>query len=326
MFLFPGKDITGEVWVADIGIPEVSFASVTARTNLVTTQLSQTLLPPRSPDSHKGTNGKLLILAGSNQYPGAAVITSYGALRSGAGLVTLAMPESLKGNLSFQLLPETILDFMPASDGKFNLSSKTVDGLNSRYRTILAGPGWGRSKETEKSVKALISNWEGQLVLDADALNSIKQPELLKEARQIALITPHLTEMSRLTGKSIEEVQKNQLEIAAEFARDNRTIVVLKSAVTVIADHNGRLFISSRPNSGLARGGSGDLLAGLVAGLATTGISPLNAAIAGVHLLADSAEFAVAELGADAVTVSEIASFIPRAFRKLRQELPEVQN
>ncbi|MEW6708788.1 MAG: NAD(P)H-hydrate dehydratase, partial [Candidatus Riflebacteria bacterium] len=119
---------------------------------------------------------------------------------------------------------------------------------------------------------------------------------------------------------TVEEIADRAIEIASDFAVKNRTIVVLKSAVTLIADHTGRVFVSSRPNSGLARGGSGDLLSGLIAGLTATGISPLNAAVAGVHLLAEAAEIAVAEIGADALTISEIASFIPRAFRKLRKE------
>jgi NAD(P)H-hydrate epimerase len=126
--------------------------------------------------------------------------------------------------------------------------------------------------------------------------------------------------MSRLCGKSIEEIKNDSVSIARKFAVNNRVIVVLKSAVTIVADHTGRAFILSRPNSGLARGGSGDLLSGLIAGLTATGISQLNAALAAVHLIADAAEAAVAELGADALTISEIASYLPRAFRKLRGE------
>jgi NAD(P)H-hydrate epimerase len=198
-----------------------------------------------------------------------------------------------------------------------------VENFNGRYRAILAGPGWGREESAKMTLDNLLDSWNGQLILDADALNLISDPTILKKCPHIPIITPHLGEMARLTGKKLEEISANQVEIARQFAIDNRLILVLKSAVTIIADHTGRIFVSSRPNSGLARGGAGDLLGGLIAGLAATGLSPLNSAVAGVHLLADSAEFAVSELGADSVTISEIASYIPRAFRKLRGDLPD---
>ncbi|MDN5279602.1 MAG: ADP-dependent NAD(P)H-hydrate dehydratase / NAD(P)H-hydrate epimerase [Clostridiales bacterium] len=323
LFLFPGKKIAGEVWVADIGIPAVSFAEIQSENYIVTSQLAQTLIPERDQELHKGSAGKLLILAGSDQYQGAGIMASYGALRSGVGIVNLGLPESLKGNLGCQVLPECILDFFAAKDGSFALEADMVENFNGRYRAILAGPGWGREESAKMTLDNLLDSWNGQLILDADALNLISDPTILKKCPHIPIITPHLGEMARLTGKTLEEISANQVEIARQFAIDNRLILVLKSAVTIIADHTGRIFVSSRPNSGLARGGAGDLLGGLIAGLAATGLSPLNSAVAGVHLLADSAEFAVSELGADSVTISEIASYIPRAFRKLRGDLPD---
>lgn len=323
LFLFPGKHIAGEVWVADIGIPAVSFESISPQHYLVTSQLVETLVPERDQQSHKGSVGKLLILAGSDQYQGAGVLASYGALRSGAGVVNLGMPESLKGNLCCQILPEIILSFFPSMSGGFNLDHEDVENFNGRYRALLAGPGWGRCESRKKTLETLLNSWNGQLILDADALNLLESPEKLKSCSMVPIITPHLGEMARLTSLSLEEVTTDQVKVARDFATENRTIVVLKSAVTVIADHTGRVFVSSRPNPGLARGGSGDLLAGLIAGMMASGLSALNAAVSGVHIMADAAEFAVDDLGADAVTVSEIASYIPRAFRKIRGDLSE---
>ncbi|MFZ5953379.1 MAG: NAD(P)H-hydrate dehydratase [Candidatus Rifleibacteriota bacterium] len=320
LFILPGKNAAGEVWVADIGIPAVSFESVAPRYFLVTESLAQTLVPERDPQMHKGDAGKVMILAGSDQYQGAAVIASYGAHRSGTGIVHLGLPESLRGNFSCQVLPETIIDWFPSCNGGFKLDQTTVASLNGHFRSLLAGPGWGRCESRKASLDNLLKYWQGNIILDADALNLIEQPEILKSTAMIPVITPHPGEMARLSGCTVEEIAGRSIEIASDFAVKNRTIVVLKSAVTLIADHTGRVFVSSRPNSGLARGGSGDLLSGLIAGLTATGISPLNAAVAGVHLLAEAAEIAVAELGADALTISEIASFMPRAFRKLRGE------
>ena len=319
LFMFPGKKITGEVWIAEIGIPDCSFNSVETDSFLVTSQLVQTLIPPKDDQLHKGSAGKLFILAGSDQYQGAGVVASYGAHRSGAGIVNLGFPDCLKGNICSQVLPETILSFIASSKGVFDLKADFVENLNGRYRALLAGPGWGRSSVAEKSLETLLENWQGSLVLDADALNQLKNKELLKNREFVPVITPHLGEMARLIDSPLEDVATSQIQVARDFAKTYKTIVVLKSAVTVISDHNGRVFVSSRPNPGLAKGGSGDLLSGLITGLIASGLSELNAAITAVHIQAEAAEEAVLELGVDSVTISEIAAYVPRAFKKLRE-------
>jgi NAD(P)H-hydrate epimerase len=171
----------------------------------------------------------------------------------------------------------------------------------------------------------LLSKWRGVAVLDADFLNLITDTAVLRESPARLVLTPHIGEMARLCRLTIDEIRQNPVETARKFAVDNGLVLVLKSAITLIAEPRGRVYINSRPNSGLARGGSGDLLAGLIAGLATTGISELNAAVAGVFLLSEAAELARGELGADAMTISETASYLPRAFRTLRGDLPASQ-
>lgn len=321
LFVFPGKKAAGEIWVADIGLPAISAASPKASHYLVTSSLASTLLPERDDSMHKGDAGRLLIVAGSEEFQGAGVMASYGALRSGAGLVTLALPECLQGKLSCQVLPETILTYLPATEGGFAISPAKAIELAGRFRTLLAGPGWGRSDSRAASLINLLESWKGVAILDADALNLIADTSMLKNTQARVVITPHLAEMARLCQTTVENVTVNQVELARKFAIDNQVTVVLKSAVTVIADHRGKIYINSRPNSGLARGGSGDLLAGLIAGLTATGISELHAAIVGVHLISEAGDFARSELGTDAMSVSEVASFIPRAFRSLRGDL-----
>jgi NAD(P)H-hydrate epimerase len=320
LFVLPGKRAAGEIWIADIGLPAISAASPGSSHFLVTSGLASSLLPERDDCIHKGDAGKLIILAGSKDYQGAGILASFGALRSGAGLVTLAMPDCLAGHLNCQALPETILNFLPAADGGFAISPEKCEELAGRYRTLLAGPGWGRGEKRAKTLINILLAWKGLAVLDADALNLIADNGLPELPNARLIITPHLAEMARLCQTTVAEIAENQIEAARRFATTNKVIVVLKSAVTVIADHRGTVYINSRPNSGLARGGSGDLLAGLIVGLASTGIPELQAAIIGVYLLSEAAEKARDELGADSMTVSEIASFIPAAFKSLRGE------
>ncbi len=321
LFVLPGKRAAGEIWIADIGMPAVSAASPGSTHFLVTSGLVSSIVPQRDDCINKGDAGRLLIVAGSAQYQGAGVMASFGAHRSGAGLVTLCLPECLDGKLCCQILPETILNYLPSADGGFSLTREKCAELAGRYRTLLAGPGWGRGDERAVSLENLLHSWKGVIVLDADALNMIADQELPVRQGARIIITPHLAEMARLCQTTVAEVAENQVEIARRYAAEKRVIVVLKSAITVIADPRGTVYINSRPNSGLARGGSGDLLAGLIAGLVATGMTELNAAIAGVFLLSEAAEQAKTELGADAMSVTEVASFIPRAFKSIRGEL-----
>ncbi|MDD3145675.1 MAG: NAD(P)H-hydrate dehydratase [Candidatus Riflebacteria bacterium] len=324
LFVLPGKRAAGEIWIADIGLPAVSAASPGSSHFLVTSGLVSSIVPERDDCIHKGDAGKILIVAGSNDYQGAGVMASYGALRSGTGIVTLALPDCLEGKISCQVLPEVILNFLPSSDGGFDLSTEKCLELAGRFRTVLAGPGWGRGDSRAMALENLLQHWNGVAVLDADALNLVADSDILASSPARILITPHLAEMARLCQTTVAEVAENQVEIARRFAREKKVTVVLKSAVTIIADQRGVVYVNSRPNSGLAKGGAGDLLAGLIAGLAATGISELHAAIAGVYLVSEAAELAKTELGADSMSISEVASYIPRAFKSIRGEvLPE---
>jgi NAD(P)H-hydrate epimerase len=146
LFVFPGKRFAGEIWIADIGIPAVSTASVNAAHFLVTSGLAATLIPERDDGMHKGDAGSMIILAGSDEYHGAGVMSSYGAMRSGAGIVTLGMPDCLRSNLACTVLPEVITRFFPAADGGFAVSDELADRLSAQYRVMLAGPGWDEVK------------------------------------------------------------------------------------------------------------------------------------------------------------------------------------
>ncbi len=322
LFVFPGKSAAGEVWIADISLPDVSAASSGCQHFLLTSDLISAILPLRDDYMHKGNGGRALLMAGSGEYPGAGIIASYGALRSGAGIVQLILPDCLRGNLSGPVLPEVIVNYLPSQDGGFSITAREADEIAEHPGCLLIGPGWGRNASRAESLKQVLTSWKRLAVVDADALNLISDHNLLKHVAGQLIITPHIGEMARLTGKSIEEVKNSQIAIAREFAVEHKLTVVLKSAITVIAEPRGKVYVCSRPNSGMARGGSGDLLAGLICGLAASGISSLNAALSGVFLLAEAGETARNELGADAMTVSETASYIPAAFKKLRGHEP----
>ncbi|MFZ2955806.1 MAG: NAD(P)H-hydrate dehydratase [Candidatus Ozemobacteraceae bacterium] len=320
LYLHPGSDAAGEIWVADIGFPQVSYDAIPGSTALLTSRIAATLLPARSDQAHKGAFGHLLILAGSAAYQGAGVLTSYGALRSGVGLVSLGLPEGLSEKMSVDVLPETILRSCPSHDGGFAFGEEEVREFAGLYRAIVAGPGWGRSAERRRSLRALLDGWAGSLLLDADALNAVESPADLANHTGDLVITPHLGEMSRLTGKTIAAIREDLFGTTAEFVQRVHCVVVLKGPTTIVMAPDGHAFLCARPNSGLSRGGSGDLLAGLIGGLLAQGLTPFAAAALGVHIHADAAEIARGELGADALTISEVASFIPRAFRRLRGE------
>lgn len=376
LFLPPGMKHVGEVWVADIGLPAVSFKTVSSSVSLLNPELVNTFLPARNDQAHKGIMGNVLLLAGSSSYPGAAVLCSYGALRSGAGLVTVGVAGA-RGNataarhsgptngrtdgpadgptdgptdscrdgcrdgcrddwndgwhdgwndgwndrvVSPTMLPDVVLQRFPGSDGGFHLNDEDVRSFGSRFRAVVAGPGWGRGPGRSDTLECLLRGWPGPLLLDADALNVLADCPHLRGTGQDLVLTPHLGEMARLCNCPVADIQQDLLGTACRLAKTMSATVVLKSAVTVVASAQGKVFVCGKPNSGLARGGSGDLLAGLLGGLMATGLPGLQAAAAGVFLHASAAEIARAELGADSMTISEVAAYLPRAFRRLRGE------
>ena len=323
LYLFPGIEAAGEIWVADIGIPQVSYEAVPAVQALLNRTVAASFMPSRSENSHKGTFGHVLLLAGSEQYHGAGILASYGALRSGVGLVTLGVPETLIGKLNSDVLPDVVCRPFPHSGGGFNLDEGIVREFSGVYRAVAAGPGWGQGKSQQKSIEVLLKTWTGNLVIDADGLNCLPSIAAVADHAGTLILTPHLGELARLTGRSIADLNSDLPGHARALAAKCGATLVIKSAVTIIAAPDGKLLVCSRPNSALARGGAGDLLTGLIGGLSASGLPAFQAAAVAVYLHAEAGDIARRELGADALTISETASFLPRAFRRLRGEEKE---
>mgnify|MGYP003318451504 CR=1 FL=1 len=288
----------------------------------LTKQFCKKLYIPRRVEGHKGTFGKVLIIAGSEAYPGAGIMATNGALRSGVGIVTLALPETLKGALPFTISPEIILRYFPAKDGGFYLSKQQAVGFCSGYDAVLVGCGWGKSDSRLECLKNISAACENVLVLDADALNIIAEKKaygILDNCKAKTIITPHVAEFMRLLHQSSLDLRiENRIELAKKFAKQHKTILVQKSFCTVITDSTD-IYTLNKPNSGLAKGGSGDLLAGLIAGLAASKQckKTIDAAALGVLLHSMAGEFAKNDYSENAMTIADVANNIPKAWMTL---------
>ena len=274
-------------------------------------------VPERVQDSHKGTYGKVLCVAGSSRFRGAAALCTEGALRSGCGIVTLATVEPVFASVQPRM-PEAILlscsqsDALNEKDEWFggidgSEASKLRSELKNGYSALVIGPGMGNTDDTAALTKALVTDTAVTAVLDADALNALaRKPDNDPQIRAYAgqnltylpraasdgslIITPHPGELARLCGCTIKQIKGSPAEIAVLYAIKNNCVVVLKEHRTIIATPEGRIYRNTSGNSGLARGGSGDILAGMIGSLAAQGLSAEDAAICGVWLHGRAAE------------------------------------
>ena len=293
--------------------------------NEINKSLCFTNFRTRKAGGHKGNFGKVLIIAGSEDYPGAGIMAANGALRSGVGIVTLALPDCLKGALPFHISPEIILRYLPSEGGGFGFSLSQAVGICSDYDAILVGCGWGKSSSRLECLKHISSACNSSLILDADALNLIAENEayeIIDKSKAKTLITPHIGEFTRLLRQSFLDLElQNRLKLAKEFAEYHKTIVVQKSALTIVTNSEED-FVCYQPNSGLAKGGSGDLLAGLIAGIIASKQCKdiLSAAVLGVHLHSQAGLLAKNVYTECGMTISDVADYIPMAWAEFLNE------
>lgn len=317
----PGREAAGVVEVLDIGIPPEAVAQAGVALEFLEAKTVAGWLPRRRPAGHKGTYGHLLLLAGSEGKTGAALLAAHGALRSGVGLVTLCVPEPL--NPIFDAaLPEAMTVVLPASTtAPLDADHHVVAEALLRKQVLVVGPGLGTAAGTARLVKRLYQEVTLPLVVDADALNILAgAPEFLGKANAPRILTPHPGEMARLLGKSTAAVQQDRRRAAVALAREYRVWVVLKGAGTVIAAPDGRLAVNSTGNPGMAAGGMGDVLAGLIGGLLCQGLAPWEASCLGVHVHGLAGDLLATEYGVQfGFLASELAAALPRAFRQVMQ-------
>lgn len=281
-----GREKSGDVLVIDIGVPENVFFQVPVIGKLATNE--NIIFPHRNKLSHKGDYGKIGIIAGSPGYTGAAILASKAALRSGAGLITLFHPVGLETILENQLL-EVMTFTIPLLDDREDIEEFN-DKLNS-MDVLLIGPGIGRSEEMLSLIKEITTSWNKPLILDADALNIISENKAILDnikGNQV-LITPHMAEFARLCDVSIEDMQIDPIKHLHEFVSNYRCSVLLKSATSIYCDEANTIFDVSG-NDGLSTGGSGDVLAGMIASFAGQHQSLKDAAVSASYLLGETAE------------------------------------
>jgi ADP-dependent NAD(P)H-hydrate dehydratase / NAD(P)H-hydrate epimerase len=263
----PASDLAGKVVLAPIGSPPILFENPEYHLNLIDSQQIRRCLPRRARDSHKGTFGHVFVVAGSRGKSGAALMTGFAALRSGSGLVTLWLPAKLQRIVVGQF-PELMTEFLPETDEGTSdrAGADKVLSQLSQSDALVLGPGMTTHPSTKSLIRDLVRHSPVPVVLDADGINAFAQPDefVQNEAGQPVIITPHPGEMARLTGGKISEVQKNRMQTAADYASRHQCYVVLKGFQTVIATPAGDLFINNTGNPGMATGGTGDILAGMM--------------------------------------------------------------
>ena len=318
LVLPPAETSAGDIVIADIGIPSEVFESIDSpRVDLLTRGSMRELITPRSPDTHKGDYGRVLIVAGSRGKTGAAHLAGVGALRSGAGLVTIATPGSCQAVVA-SLGSEYMTEPIDETDGGLDLND--VDRIVDLARDVMAiGPGLGQARSTKEFIRALVDRATCPVVIDADGLNAFTDdPDRLagREGRDI-LITPHPGEMARLVGMSTDEVQASRLEIARNFASAHHVYVVLKGHRTLIATPDAKVFINPTGNAGMATGGTGDVLTGMIAAWLAQLLDAEAACKLAVYLHGLAGDLAEADEGEVAMTAGDLAGHLGDAIMEI---------
>jgi len=317
--LFPGAQFTGDLEIVDIGIPTHIAERVSPRQYCLTWDWVRDHFPPRSPDAHKGSTGHLLVVAGATGKTGAASMTAMSALRAGAGLVTLGIPERLNAVLESQVIEAMTCPLPDTENGMLRAASfDIIMKLLADKKCLAIGPGIGVSDDTRTIIQRLVQESTTSMVIDADGLNClVGHTEILKNRKAPIILTPHPGEMARLMDTTSRHVQKDRITCAREFAKNFDVHVVLKGAKTVIAHPDGNVFVNPTGNAGMASGGMGDVLTGIIAGLIVQDFPPESASHAGVFLHGAAADALAETVGPFGFLATEVMSAVPEQISKL---------
>jgi NAD(P)H-hydrate epimerase len=346
LHVLPGSQYAGRVEVVDIGIPDAGRPGgaagqgepltyvggegptyVGATTELMNDRWAREVLPPRPLGAHKGDFGSAMVVAGSPRYTGAAYLACMGGLRTGAGIVTLACARSIYPILAAKLTEAT---FEPLDDTDGYLTAREASQVHRSlaerpYQALLVGPRHGQGGDPQAFMKALlpllVAGETTALVIDADGLNNLAKIDRWPGMLALpSILTPHPGELSRLTGLPVSEIQADRLGVARRYATEWGVALVLKGANTIVAAADGRARISPFANPGLASGGTGDVLAGVITGLAAQGVDPFDAASLGVYLHGLAAEHVRRDLGAAGMLAGDLLPALPRVMKELKGE------
>ena len=314
----------GPTVIAPIGSPDEAITS-SLQLNLITAHDVSPLIQPRRAAAHKGSFGHVLVIGGSTGKAGAAAMAGMAALRAGAGLSTVGTPKSVLPTVA-GFHPEVMTEPLEETEiGSISLRALGyghVDALAKDKSVLAVGPGISRHTETAEFVRTVVKKFKTPIVLDADGLNAFegRAAELKGEGRTLVL-TPHPGEMARLTGLSTADLEKDRITVARAFAREHKVILVLKGHRTLVAEPDGAIWVNATGNPGMATGGTGDILTGMISGLlAQNREAVLPAVTAAVHLHGLAGDIARETTGEHSLTATDLLARLPEAFRRTRQE------
>jgi NAD(P)H-hydrate epimerase len=329
--LYPGAEYTGKLFVEEIGFPQSLLESEKIIVDLALRRDIVQLLPKRPGYSHKGTYGHVLLIAGSKGKTGAALMAAKACLKTGAGLVTIGIPETLVNSFQSRVTEEMILPLPDKGDGTLSVKSgDLISGfLKKRANVLAVGPGLSNDEEISKLVCRLITELKVPIVIDADGLNAIAgKTAVLRKSRAPLILTPHTGEMARLLRQGpdttrkrsmLEEIERDRISAVQSFAKKNKSYIVLKGAPTVTAVPGGQVFINSTGNPGMATAGTGDVLTGMISALLAQKLSPRDAALLGVYLHGYVGDIAAEKKGRHSMVASDMINAIPLVFKILKQ-------
>jgi len=319
LYLFPGRKYAGEILLVDISFPKNLLRKAELPFNLITGEMCRAFFEKRDPESHKGTFGRVCVIGGSEGMSGAVAMAAEAALRSGAGLVTAAVPRSINPILENKLT-EVMTFPLPETEERV-LGIEAVDAMLeicSEADVIAIGPGLSTSRTILAMLKEFLPQVKAPLVINADALNALSRDvSLFSKINVPVIITPHPGEMARLTNSSVSKIQENRLSTAVKAAEEWNVIVVLKGAGTIVATPKGEVFINDTGNPGMATGGTGDVLTGIIAGFWAQGMKPEAAAVAGVFVHGLAGDMLVEKIGLRGMTAGDILKVLPMAILQM---------
>jgi NAD(P)H-hydrate epimerase len=313
----------GTTTIVPIGSPEEAIAS-DLHLNLTTANEVAKLIGPRRADSNKGTYGHALIVGGSVGKAGAAAMAGMAALRVGAGLATVAAPFSVLPTVAGfapELMTEALADTDAGTIGMRSFEFGLLDSLTEGKRAIAIGPGMGRHMETHEFVRTCVERYRGPLVLDADGLNAFQgSTERLTGHGRSVILTPHPGEMARLVGTTVDGVQYDRLQVARAFAHEHHVIVVLKGHRTLTVHPDGTAWVNPTGNPGMATGGTGDILTGMISGMVAQNPERVfEAVVAAVFLHGLAGDSARDSVGEYSLMATDLLTALPEAFRRVRE-------
>ncbi|MDO3379129.1 NAD(P)H-hydrate dehydratase [Geoalkalibacter halelectricus] len=317
--VYPGAGLVGALEVVEIGIPAALVEACRPHNLWVDDEAARRLLPPRPAGGHKGTFGHLLVMGGSTGKSGAAALAADGAVRGGAGLVTLGCPAQLHDILEIKLTePMTVP--LPQVDGGLSLQAlESLLALSQDKQALALGPGLGQGEETGALVRRLVRDCPLPQVIDADGLNALAGHLEIFSAREpgTTVLTPHPGEMARLAGVAVADVQQDRVAFARAFAEAHGVVLVLKGARSLTATPDGRLYINASGNPGMASGGMGDVLTGLIGAFLAQGVEAGAAAALAVYLHGRAADRLALRLGNAGLAATDLLREIPAARHEL---------